>query len=298
MNESTFPTACWTILSSRAAIPRGRIRPSGLGMYVRFEGWARYVPLCTLSCRSSTFSPSPSRYCFQVTPSTPGAACRFRAKKLSLSAAGVTWCSKAVNRAPLSFLATFCTRCSPGDTLFRPCVRGVAICSVFPLVGRLPSTTSAVRYPPPLFGGFRGTTQPSDFPGTCMPGLWLPAFPDRPSPPSGEGIPGISRFPRKESPHMLRVSDCAGPDGNSRIPLPSVLPSASLNSVGVLNWSISQLNTWPVCTPVNASSVTSRAPTHDSGPVWLARPSLYGSFIHNSLPVLTGTLSVRPTHLD
>jgi hypothetical protein len=27
---------------------------------------------------------------------------------------------------------------------------------------------------------------------------------------------------------------------------------------------------------------------HDSGPVWIANPSPYETFIHNTLPVLTG----------
>jgi hypothetical protein len=39
---------------------------------------------------------------------------------------------------------------------------------------------------------------------------------------------------------------------------------------------------------VNASPAPSRVHTHDSGPPWLARPSTYDSFIHNTLPVLTG----------
>jgi hypothetical protein len=51
---------------------------------------------------------------------------------------------------------------------------------------------------------------------------------------------------------------------------------------------LSRLNTRPARTPVNASPTPSRAPPHDSGPVWIARPSLCDSFIHNTLPVLTG----------
>jgi hypothetical protein len=30
-----------------------------------------------------------------------------------------------------------------------------------------------------------------------------------------------------------------------------------------------------------------RTTTHDSGPEWIATPSPYGSFIHNTSPVLT-----------
>jgi len=49
--------------------------------------------------------------------------------------------------------------------------------------------------------------------------------------------------------------------------------------------SISRLNTRPARTPVNASPVSLRTPTHDSGPSWAANPSTYDSFIHNTLPV-------------
>ena len=51
---------------------------------------------------------------------------------------------------------------------------------------------------------------------------------------------------------------------------------------------LSRLNTWPTLSPVNASTATSRSPPHDSGPLWLARPSACGTFIHCCLPVLTG----------
>ena len=33
---------------------------------------------------------------------------------------------------------------------------------------------------------------------------------------------------------------------------------------------------------------------HDSEPVWVATPSLYESFIHNTLPALTGALNNKP----
>ena len=48
---------------------------------------------------------------------------------------------------------------------------------------------------------------------------------------------------------------------------------------------ISQLNTQPARPPVNASSASLRTPMHDSGPMWLARPSMYKTFIYNTLPV-------------
>jgi len=71
----------------------------------------------------------------------------------------------------------------------------------------------------------------------------------------------------------------------------SVLPSAMLNDVGTPVAIISQLNTLPACTPVNASMAASRPTTHDSGPGWIATPFPYDSFIHNSTPVYPGALS-------
>ena len=39
-------------------------------------------------------------------------------------------------------------------------------------------------------------------------------------------------------------------------------------------------------TPVSASPLSLRTPTHDSGPQWIATPSPYDSFIHDTPPVL------------
>jgi LGFP repeat len=63
-----------------------------------------------------------------------------------------------------------------------------------------------------------------------------------------------------------------------------------LNGVGTLVAIISQLNALPACAPVNASMVTLRLATHDSGPGWIATPFPYDSFIHNSTPVYPGAL--------
>jgi len=72
------------------------------------------------------------------------------------------------------------------------------------------------------------------------------------------------------------------------LPRPPVLPSALLNCVGTLVAIISQLDTQPACAPVNASRPTLRLATHDSGSGWLATPFLYGSYIHDSMPVYPG----------
>ena len=199
-----------------------------------------------------------------------------------------------MNLALLSFFATSRTPRRPIDEVLRLCVRAPAVCSVFPLVGPLPSTASADGSGPSLFGGFSGTMGPSDFPPACMSDVRLLAFSDRPTAPSAMGADGISRFPRKEFPRMHRVFDSAGLEHDSRIAPCPMLPSAPINSVGVPEGLISELNGWPACTPVNASPVALRRPTHDSGPVWLARPSPCDSFIHNSLPVFTGATNRSP----
>src|SRR5262249_33989572 len=48
---------------------------------------------------------------------------------------------------------------------------------------------------------------------------------------------------------------------------------------------LSRLNGWPVRPPVNASPRPSRAPAHDSGPMWIATPSSQGICTLYSLPV-------------
>jgi hypothetical protein len=59
----------------------------------------------------------------------------------------------------------------------------------------------------------------------------------------------------------------------------------SKHSVGVPGVVFSRLNTQPMHTPVNASPTPSRKPTHNSGTVWFARPSLEETCTLYSLPV-------------
>ncbi|WP_221624607.1 hypothetical protein, partial [Burkholderia sp. Bp8963] len=47
---------------------------------------------------------------------------------------------------------------------------------------------------------------------------------------------------------------------------------------------VCSLDTGPLM-GVNASPTPSQVHAHDSGPPWLARPSTYETFIHNTLPV-------------
>jgi len=64
------------------------------------------------------------------------------------------------------------------------------------------------------------------------------------------------------------------------LPFHRMLPSASCQRVGVLKFGVFRGSiTWPVVPPVYASYLTLRSCPQDSEPVWLARPSPYGSFI-------------------
>src|SRR5262249_39519607 len=115
----------------------------------------------------------------------------------------------------------------------------------------------------PLFGGFLGNMRPSDFPQAYMPDVRSATFSGRSTTP-GADARGISRFPCKEFPRMRRFSDCAGfADGLPVTPL-AILPSAWVNSVGTPETVITQLDGWPACAPVNASTVALRPLSHDS----------------------------------
>jgi hypothetical protein len=111
---------------------------------------------------------------------------------------------------------------------------------------------------------------------------------------------GISRLPYKVLACMLRVSDRAGSKGVSRLRrLRFCLPLSSRASAPQSGHrlrdggSISRLHTWPARAPVNASLASLRTKMHDSESVWVASPSLYETFIHNTLPALTGALNIE-----
>ena len=157
----------------------------------------------------------------------------------------------------------------------------------FPWVDPLPSTDSAAAGWPALFARFVGTTRSSDSPGTCVSDVGLAAFSDRPSPPTVEGIPGVSRFSRMELSRMHRVSDSAASvDGSPSAVRGVAFPLSGLGRHAEVV--ISELDGWPACPPVNASPPASRPRAHDSGPRWFATPFLYGCCIRYSMPVYPG----------
>jgi len=101
---------------------------------------------------------------------------------------------------------------------------------------------------------------------------------------------GISRFPRKVPPYMRGVSDragsgCALPYRRNRCGLPSSSTTSAPRSTRFRGAWISRLNTQPARPPANASRAQLPAPAHDSGSLWVANPSTYETFIHNTLPV-------------
>jgi hypothetical protein len=145
------------------------------------------------------------------------------------------------------------------------------------LVQRLPRYYETVRLPAPAY--HRRVS--SDFPMQSV---------------NSTDRDGISRLPFKVFPHMHGVSDHAGLNASRAIDAPSIafrhpdgvgVPEDRSLAMNLISW----LNTQPMRTPVNASLSPLRVTTHDSEPVWIATPSLYGSFIHYTLPV-------SPAHQD
>ena len=239
------------------------------------------------------------RYSCHVTPSTPGAAFFFKLKKLTSRSSGVTWCSRAVNRASLSRRAAIRTPSRPIPRRFPGPVSGASrVRSAFPSVGVLSSTDSAATGTSSvaLFVRFLGTTTPSDSRSAFMSGFGS-ASPNRPPSPSDEGAFRVSRvLAHGVSTHArgLRLRGVKGQlalIATLHVAFPIVPQGRHTEGV------ISELNTRPVCTPVNASPGTLLPPAHDSGPGWLAKPSQYGSFIRDSMPVYPGafgtSLSLR-----
>jgi hypothetical protein len=100
----------------------------------------------------------------------------------------------------------------------------------------------------------------------------------------------ISRFSRKLFPCLPGVSDRAG--YQRPLPMRSVdycLPHSLTGSASRTKPLFAAQ--YPAGTsPVNASPNGLLRMTHDSGPLWLARPLTYDSFIHYNLPVYPGAL--------
>jgi len=72
---------------------------------------------------------------------------------------------------------------------------------------------------------------------------------------------------------------------SGRVGLSHPAPASRDGAHGLQREVLSQLNTWPVRSPGKSSGASLRAPPHDSGPLCLAKPSMYGSFIQHTIPV-------------
>jgi hypothetical protein len=164
------------------------------------------------------------------------------------------------------------TRASPLGTPCPALRPGRVGSSVFPSASPLSSTTSAAGA---LFGGFAGTTGLSDFPWSCISGV-------RPRPslsdPSGDRPDGwpwdLPVLAHGDSVHaqVLRPRGARPRLADNAVPgvaLPAI-PRTSAPRTHPFRGSIAR----PARTPVNASPTPLRTPTHDSGPPWVATPSV------------------------
>ena len=224
-------------------------------------------------------------YSFHVTPSTPGAAFRFRAKKLSCSSAGVTWWSKAVNRSCLCFRALSRTPCNPCDTLSPLWVGCVLDPTMFSLVTGLPSTTSAGGVSAHFVRRLLTVLCPCSTPRRRACPDCAFGFPDR------SGFLYRPRMPtRSLGSRACSFSTCgwlldyAGPDENSRCRFRQCgLPVGSIRSAPGIRFS--KLDSSPVDASVYTSPGPSRRPAQDSRSRWFAIPFLWGTCIPDCTPV-------------
>ena len=141
----------------------------------------------------------------------------------------------------------------------------------FPLASPLFSTSSAIRLLSRiLFKGFLDTIRLSDFRKPFVPAVRF--SPSLAVPHHTKENSRISRFPRKECPHMPSSST---PPGRSiaRLTLQIVLPSLPDHEVGTRKLVISELNSPPVLPSVNASATALLQLPHDSRLVCFAKPS-------------------------
>jgi hypothetical protein len=163
----------------------------------------------------------------------------------------------------------------------RLCVRTTAACRLFPLGEALPSTTSAGSCLP-LFGRFLGTMASSDFSPAYM--LGVRHLPSRAGPARVRARMRPPRFRAKNFSTCTRSPTARGSPHPSRYAMGDVAFSSPERDRHLGIGPVSQLNTWPVVSPVNASRRPSRDAAHHSGSGWLARPSPWGTFTSYSLP--------------
>ena len=170
----------------------------------------------------------------------------------------------------------------------RRSVRTTAACRLFPLGEALPSTTSAGSCLP-LFGRFLGTIASSDFSPASM--LGVRPLPSRAGPAPVRARVRPPRFRAKNFSTCARSPTARGSPHPSQYAMGDFAFSPTERDRHLGIDPVSQLNTWPVVSPVNASRRPSRDAAHHSGSGWLARPSPWGTFTSYSLPASWRTLN-------
>src|SRR5258706_7295199 len=141
------------------------------------------------------------------------------------------------------------------DVVARLSVRTTAAWRLVPSGEALPSTTSAGSCLP-LFDRFLGTTTSSDFSSAYMLGVRL--LPSRAGPARIRARVRPPRF-RAKNFSTCTVSDCARFSHASQYAMEDVAFSSAVRDWHLGIRPVSQLNTWPMVSPVNASRLPSRA---------------------------------------
>ena len=80
------------------------------------------------------------------------------------------------------------------------------------------------------------------------------------------------RFRTKDVSTCMGSPTARGPSHTRHLSHEMMLPSRQAKGIGTSEMPVSQLNTQPMVSPVNASRQTSRSAAHHSGPERLARP--------------------------
>ena len=150
--------------------------------------------------------------------------------------------------------------------------------SLHPLCGWQLRTTWVVPMAEPLVRGLRRCYGAIRLPTMVQHRRTSVDFPMRPAVPCHTGGGWISRFPSTVRTNMHRVSDCAGLCRNLRYRSNRRrLPHSPTRSAPRRKL-LSRLNTQPAHTPVNASQPWLPTTAHDSGTLWLAKPSTFKTF--------------------
>src|SRR5208282_2997843 len=188
---------------------------------------------------------------------------------------GSIWWKSEVNLSFFLRLAACRTRSSSCDTLSRSCARRVLRWPAFPSVSTLGCTGSATDGSA-LFVGFSrrtpkafiriATMAESDFSGSCIAGYGSSPFR------RGHAVSNRKPNPRPPGsrPRSFRTCQVLRPrrtgQALANIAL-TMSPSVILTTSASGTIKLSRLNGWPTRSPTDASSTSSRRPTHGSGPM-------------------------------